>query len=139
MTQPVLRFAPSPNGRLHLGHAASALENAAMAARLSARWRAAFSCARSTADTSRAVQLVGNFPNPFSETTTIAYEVHEPVPVTVSVWTVTGTRVRTITDQHHEPGRYERQFRASSLPSGPYFVQLKTPRGTQSNRMVVLK
>ncbi|MGP9822774.1 tRNA glutamyl-Q(34) synthetase GluQRS [Salinarimonas sp. NSM] len=32
MTQPVFRFAPSPNGRLHLGHAYSALENARLAA-----------------------------------------------------------------------------------------------------------
>ena len=31
---PVLRFAPSPNGRLHLGHAYSALINAELAARL---------------------------------------------------------------------------------------------------------
>ena len=31
MTQPVFRFAPSPNGHLHLGHALSALLNAAMA------------------------------------------------------------------------------------------------------------
>lgn len=31
MTQPVFRFAPSPNGRLHLGHAYSALCNARLA------------------------------------------------------------------------------------------------------------
>lgn len=35
--QPVLRFAPSPNGFLHLGHALSALLNAGMAARLGGR------------------------------------------------------------------------------------------------------
>lgn len=34
MTPPVLRFAPSPNGLLHLGHAYSALMNEAEAARL---------------------------------------------------------------------------------------------------------
>ena len=37
MTQPVFRFAPSPNGRLHLGHAYSALLNAQFAARLGGR------------------------------------------------------------------------------------------------------
>jgi glutamyl-Q tRNA(Asp) synthetase len=35
--RPVLRFAPSPNGRLHLGHAFSALENERLAQRLSGR------------------------------------------------------------------------------------------------------
>ena len=37
MSRPVLRFAPSPNGRLHLGHAFSALTNARIAARLDGR------------------------------------------------------------------------------------------------------
>lgn len=36
--RPVLRFAPSPNGRLHLGHAYSALLNASLARRLAGRF-----------------------------------------------------------------------------------------------------
>ncbi len=38
MPQPVLRFAPSPNGHLHLGHAYSALFTRAMAERLGGRF-----------------------------------------------------------------------------------------------------
>jgi len=38
VTQPVFRFAPSPNGRLHLGHAYSALLNADLAARWGGRF-----------------------------------------------------------------------------------------------------
>lgn len=38
MTKPVFRFAPSPNGRLHLGHAFSALLNADFARRLQGRF-----------------------------------------------------------------------------------------------------
>ena len=37
MTQPVFRFAPSPNGHLHLGHALSALLNAEMARAMGGR------------------------------------------------------------------------------------------------------
>ncbi|HZH51147.1 MAG TPA: tRNA glutamyl-Q(34) synthetase GluQRS [Microvirga sp.] len=38
MTKPVFRFAPSPNGRLHLGHAYSALLNADLAQRFGGRF-----------------------------------------------------------------------------------------------------
>ena len=38
MTQPVFRFAPSPNGQLHLGHAYSALLNAHMANKTGGRF-----------------------------------------------------------------------------------------------------
>src|SRR5215469_10833097 len=37
MTRPVFRFAPSPNGYLHLGHALSALLNADMARAVNGR------------------------------------------------------------------------------------------------------
>jgi len=37
MSRPVFRFAPSPNGLLHLGHAYSALLNAQMAAQADGR------------------------------------------------------------------------------------------------------
>lgn len=38
MTQPVFRFAPSPNGRLHLGHALSAITGFEAAARVGGRF-----------------------------------------------------------------------------------------------------
>ncbi|MFP4228772.1 MAG: LamG-like jellyroll fold domain-containing protein [Salinivenus sp.] len=90
-------------------------------------------------DDSTAATLLGNFPNPFRESTTIEYEVHESTSLSVSVWTVTGTRVSTIADERHDAGHYERSFDASDLPSGSYFVQLKTSAGTQSHRMVLIK
>jgi len=89
----------------------------------------------STAD----VTLIGNFPNPFSEATTIAYEVREARPVTITVWDLTGQRIAQLTEGIKEPGYHEAAFEAEGLPSGTYFVRLASNDRTQSHRMVVLK
>ena len=85
------------------------------------------------------VELIGNFPNPFSETTTIAYEVRTSQPVTLTVWDLKGVRVRKLASGTKAPGYHEASFSAADLTSGTYFVRLETPNGTQSHRMVVLK
>lgn len=85
------------------------------------------------------VELIGNFPNPFRTSTTITYRVEESQLVTLTVWDLSGKQITTLTDAVHEPGYYEQTLDASDLPSGPYFVRLKTPQGIQSHRMILLK
>lgn len=85
------------------------------------------------------VNLVGNFPNPFTESTTIAYEIRQPQPIAVTVWDLAGHRIATLIDGEEGSGYHEVPFDAADLPSGTYFVRLETPTGTQSHRMVVLK
>lgn len=87
----------------------------------------------------KAVQLIGNFPNPFAEKTTVAFEVREARPVTVTVWDLAGHRLAQLVDGTKEPGYHEVSFGATDLPSGTYFVRLETPTETQSHRMVLLK
>lgn len=93
------------------------------------------------ADTSasRAVELIGNFPNPFKESSTIAYRVEESQPITLTVWDLSGKRITTLAKGEHDPGYYERTLNAGTLPSGTYFVRLETPQGIQSHQMVLLK
>ncbi len=86
-----------------------------------------------------AVNLVGNFPNPFTESTTIAYQVDETKPLTLTIWNLSGKRIATLAEGVHEPGYYEQTLSAGELPSGTYFARLETPQGIQSARMVLLK
>lgn len=86
-----------------------------------------------------AVNLLGNFPNPFASSTTVTYEVTESTPVTITVWDVTGQRITRLVDGTRSPGYYEITFDAGSRPSGTYFLRLDTPTDTQSHRMVLLK
>jgi hypothetical protein len=85
------------------------------------------------------VHLIGNFPNPFDASTTVCFEVHTSVRVTLTVWDVTGQQVARLADQTYGPGYYELPFDARSRPSGTYFLRLETPDGIQSHRMVVLQ
>ncbi len=87
----------------------------------------------------RAVDLVGNFPNPFKKSTTIAYQVEASQPITLTIWNLSGKRIATLADGMHEPGYYEHTLTADGLPSGTYFARLETPEGIQSARMVLLK
>ena len=84
-------------------------------------------------------RLLGNFPNPFSNATTITYKVHEAIPLTLTVWNVTGNRIAQIVDRTVAPGYYEHVFSAQELPSGTYFLRMETPSGIQSHQMVLLK
>ena len=88
---------------------------------------------------SKAVKLIGNFPNPFKKSTTIAYRVEKTQPITLSVWNLSGKRIATLTDGVHDPSYYEQTLSGDDLPSGTYFVRLETAQGVQSHRMVLLK
>lgn len=85
------------------------------------------------------INLVGNFPNPFEESTTISYRVEETQPLTLTVWDLAGKRVSTLASGVHEPGYYEKTLNAGNLPSGTYFARLETAEHVQSHRLVLVK
>jgi hypothetical protein len=89
--------------------------------------------------TSQPVKLIGNFPNPFEKTSTIAYRVEEAQPLTLTVWDLSGKQIATLADGMHDPGYYEQTLSGGDLPSGTYFARLETTEGVQSHRMVLLK
>lgn len=87
----------------------------------------------------RRITLVGNFPNPFNNTTTISYVVKEQAHVGLSVWDVSGQVIRQLEDRTQPPGFYEVQFDADDLPSGTYFVRLHSDGRTKSHKMILMK
>lgn len=85
----------------------------------------------------RVLAFLGNAPNPFADATTLLFEVPATEPVTLTVWSVTGTRVATLFEGTLSAGRHEVRFDASALPSGVYFARLQTPSGTAAHRMTL--
>ncbi|MGD8279360.1 MAG: FlgD immunoglobulin-like domain containing protein, partial [Gemmatimonadota bacterium] len=85
-----------------------------------------------------------NFPNPFNPTTTVPYDIAVAGDVSVTIFSVTGERVRTLVDEHHGPGRYRapwdgRDDRGNGVASGVYFYRLTAPEVTLTRKMVVIR
>ena len=94
-------------------------------------------------------KLLPNYPNPFNPDTWIPYQLSEGSTVTVKIYDVTGSLVRTINVGHKPVGYYLTRERAvywdgrnesgERISSGVYFYTLNTDTYTQTRRMVIIK
>jgi hypothetical protein len=74
--------------------------------------------------------LSQNTPNPFHPNTTIHFSMMETGPVKVTVYDISGKRVRTLVDQTKDAGHHSvvwdgRNDRGETLGSGVYFVRYR--------------
>ncbi|MCK9994734.1 MAG: lamin tail domain-containing protein, partial [Candidatus Krumholzibacteria bacterium] len=88
-----------------------------------------------------------NYPNPFNPRTSFSFSLDKNERVTLAVYDVRGSRVRTIVDSVMPAGRYDQQFswdgvddRGATVNSGMYFYRLTTESGfSQTGKMTLLK
>ncbi|RMG63204.1 MAG: choice-of-anchor D domain-containing protein [Calditrichaeota bacterium] len=88
--------------------------------------------------------LFQNYPNPFNPTTTIRFQVPEPMKVRVVVYNALGQLVRTLLDRQLTAGEYQVVWDGTSeqgnaVPSGLYFYELQTERTRQIRKMILLR
>lgn len=69
-------------------------------------------------------RLLPNYPNPFSETTTIRYELKKAGFVSLKVFNISGSQIADLIQQKQIEGSYEAQWRAEGLPNGVYICTL---------------
>ena len=81
--------------------------------------------------------LHGNYPNPFSEQTTISYSLPATTPVHLSVYDLLGREVVVLIDAIQQGGKHQVGFEASTLPSGMYIYRLETSTGIQTGKMML--
>lgn len=90
-------------------------------------------------DAGAAFGLVPNYPNPFTQSTTIGYSVDAAGPVRLDVFDVLGRHVTTLVDGPRPAGTGTATFRADGLPSGLYFYRLEAGGRTVTRRMLLAK
>ena len=94
-------------------------------------------------------KLLPNYPNPFNPETWIPYQLSEGSTVTVKIYDVSGSLVRTIGVGHKSVGYYLTREKAvywdgrnengERISSGVYFYTLITGDYTETRRMVIVK
>ena len=84
-----------------------------------------------------ASRLRSSFPNPFTTSTTLQFDVAEPGRVTLQVFDVLGREVARLLDEPMAPGTHEAIFEAGTLAPGTYLTRLQAG-GTVQTRTVTL-
>ena len=85
-----------------------------------------------------------NYPNPFSETTTISYSLTEPGKVRITVYNSKGGLVKVVEDITRESGSWEAEWDGtaedgSAVSSGVYFCRIETGTKNTTKKIVLLK
>ena len=98
---------------------------------------------------SRENALGANFPNPFNPETWIPYQLAKDAEVTLHIYSVNGTLVRTLILGHQAAGLYQNRSRAAhwdgknefgeSVASGVYFYMLTAGDFTATRKMLIRK
>ena len=66
-----------------------------------------------------------NYPNPFSQATTIRYSLPKSMQVKLTVFDVLGRELEVLFDGQKEAGSYEATFQAGNHPAGIYLAQIQ--------------
>ena len=74
--------------------------------------------------------LYQNYPNPFSENTTISFNLPETEKVTVAVFDLKGTLVNTLWNGTLPQGKHEIYWNSEKLPTGSYVYRITSESGT---------
>jgi len=88
--------------------------------------------------------VLQNYPNPFTDETTIEYSIVEEGDVSLQVFDALGQLVGTLAGGHREPATYTvawdgRSSNGREVPSGVYVIRLTTPQGTSAVRALKLR
>jgi hypothetical protein len=84
-------------------------------------------------------ELQQNYPNPFNPTTKINFSIAEEGQYTLKIFNILGQEVKTLFSEYLNPGNYDIDFNASSLPSGVYIYQLSNDKKSLSKKLMLMR
>ena len=84
-------------------------------------------------------ELLNAYPNPFNAAAEIRFVLSAPMHVQLGVYDLGGRLVHDLIHAEAAAGEQLVRFDATGLPAGIYFVHLRTPRYSQTEKLLLLK
>ncbi|MBI3125428.1 MAG: T9SS type A sorting domain-containing protein [Ignavibacteriales bacterium] len=88
---------------------------------------------------SNGLKVFSNYPNPFNSSTTISYELENPLSVKVVLYDSIGRKMQTIDQGEKGIGKHSVQINSGALSSGNYFCVFNLGSDTAVQKIVLLK
>lgn len=89
-------------------------------------------------ENNQVVSLSQNYPNPFSDKTTISYSVNSKTRIKIDVFNAVGVIVANVVDDIVAPGSYSIELSADMLAEGIYYYSLVTDENIVTKKMMVV-
>ncbi len=83
--------------------------------------------------------LEQNFPNPFNSGTIIRYILTKPSKVELSIFDISGKKIRTLVSGYKSAGTYDVIFKADDLTTGIYFYKMTAGDFSQTKKLILLR
>jgi hypothetical protein len=77
---------------------------------------------------------VRSYPNPFSTSTTLEYELEYQATINLSIYNHLGQRVAVLVDKEQAAGRQQMMWEAEGMPAGVYYYRLTILRASPSGQ-----
>jgi hypothetical protein len=84
-------------------------------------------------------ELIGNYPNPFNNSTIFKFYLPSTGNVTIDVYNVNGQRVATAYNGILNTGTNNITFTSNNLSSGIYIYRIKTSSNISQGKMMLIK
>ena len=83
--------------------------------------------------------LIGNYPNPFNNSTVIKFRLADPADVSLEIFNVLGQMVETLISGTMTAGEHELVWTGDDVPSGIYFYRLTAGEKSAVKKMALIK
>jgi hypothetical protein len=80
-----------------------------------------------------------NYPNPFSQSTTIEYQIPQAAKVKLTVYDFLGREITTLVNENQAAGLHRINFARNKLPAGTYIYRLQVGEFIETKKLIVLR